>query len=94
MSLMKWRSWRVTACASLSGTVLALTCFLLSFTFEFLPTNLLLQDHKELHEEWKRQAYVDITLEKESDGCPQHYEILYQRPWNGTYDLCFQNSDN
>ena len=77
MYLKKWRSWRITACATISGTVLALTCFILSFTLEFLPTNVLLQDHKELLDEWSSLPYIDIRLEKESDGCPRHYEILY-----------------
>ena len=77
-------------------TVISLTlCLLLvicNFGFALMlksmPTQLFLHEHKQLMDDWMTQPFVDIVLESEAAGCPQGYEPLLHRVWNGTYDIC------
>ena len=76
------------------GLLLSLIAFIVFFKLEFLPTNIILYEHKTMYHDWQTSPYVDIVIEPHNFGCPDDYEVLFSRPWNGTYDLCVIDEDN
>lgn len=60
----------------------------LAGTLKSMPTQLFLHEHQTLINDWTTQPFVDITLEDSKNGCPEGYEPLFHRMWNGTYDIC------
>ena len=56
------------------------------------PADNYLAEHKQLVEDWTTQPYIDIKLVDHSLGCPNDYEPLLSRKWNGTYDVCVEDS--
>ena len=55
-----------------------------------VPTFLYLQEHKQLVSDWTTQPYVDVVVLDSSQECPEDYEYLFFRPWNGTHTLCVE----
>ena len=83
-----YASWRCAAFCMPIGLFLSISAFILVFTLDFLPTNVILQEHLTMYNDWKAQPYIDILLEKHELGCPSEYEALFWRPWNGTQNIC------
>ena len=59
-----------------------------TFNRESGTSVLYLAEHKQLLDDWTTRPYVDIMVTKSVDGCPEDYEPLFYRNWNGTYDVC------
>ena len=76
------------------GLLLSLIAFVVVFKLEFLPTNVILYEHKTMYNDWQASPYIDIVIEPHDFGCPDDYEVLFSRPWNGTYDLCVTDEKN
>lgn len=60
-----------------------------------------LWEHKVLVEDWSTQPYVDIKIVEakvnsvtgfEENSCPEEYEIVISRDWQGTKDLCLNET--
>ena len=72
---------------------LSITIFNISVikNLKSLPTEMYLQEHKQLLDDWESRPFIDIVIEPE---CPINYEPLLYRMWEGTYDLCILNKPN
>lgn len=50
--MTEYLSWRYLAIVSLIGLILSLCAFILVFTLEFLPTNVILYEHFTMFKDW------------------------------------------
>jgi len=54
----------------------------------------LLQEHKQLYEDWTTKPFVDVAVKNLKDGCPRGWEPMFTRTWNGTHDICYERDVN
>ena len=52
----------------------------------------ILQEHKVLIQDWTTQPFVDVLISHVAVGCPDQYEPLFDRMWNGTNPMCFSEN--
>ena len=74
--------------ALLIALVLCILNLLVSRDLSPMPTELYLQGHKQLVDDWQSLPFVDIGLTNAKEGCPAGYEPMISREWPGTYDTC------
>jgi len=74
--------------------VLSFALFVISQAMTGLPTFLYLYEHKQLIDDWTTQPYVDIVVVESVQGCPDGYEALFYRNWNGTHELCVEHEQD
>jgi len=60
----------------------------LDLKYKNYPEAIYLAEHKQLVEDWTTRPYVDIQLIDATLGCPNDYEPLFGRMWNGTNTVC------
>ena len=53
MKLMDYSSWRWAVCSISTGLFLSLIAFVVVFKLEFLPTNVILYEHKTMYNDWQ-----------------------------------------
>ena len=46
-----------------------------------------------MYDDWTNQPFVDIVLERSDLGCPNGFEPLFHRMWNGTHDICLDGTN-
>ena len=74
--------------ALMIALVLCILNLLVSRDLSPMPTDLYLQGHKQLVDDWQSLPFVDIGLTSAKEGCPSGYETMISREWPGTYDTC------
>ena len=89
--LSKYEQFHISLCTLIIALVLSIVTLMIAAGSVGIPSFLYLQEHKQLIDDWTTQPYVDIVVRLESEGCPEDYEALIFRPWNGTHELCVES---
>ena len=74
----------------INGLVLTAFCLICATFPKTPPTNLYLQEHKQMFEDFTSYPFIDMLLIEQEQGCPEDYEAIFNRVWNGTTDVCFE----
>ena len=90
VSMRDYSSFTYSICFLISGLILTIGGIVPSIFPTSEPTNVILYEHKQLYDDWTSQPFVDIVLEYKTVGCPDGYEHIFHRPWNGTHDVCVE----
>ena len=73
---------------SLFCCILLTVCnILLASGLKSTPTELYLYEHKQLVEDWEALPFIDIKISSD-ENCPEGFEPLFNKVWNGTRSVC------
>lgn len=86
--MSQYSTCKLSMMALLIALVLCILNLLVSRDLSPMPTELYLQGHKQLVDDWQSLPFVDIGLTNAKEGCPAGYEPMISREWPGTYDTC------
>lgn len=92
--VMNPKSYIWTICSLGCGLLLVVFGLILSFLPANVETNVLLYEHRQLFDDWTTQPFTDILVVDANFGCPDEYEPLFYKVWNGTKEFCFSMAPN
>ena len=83
-----------TICSLGCGLLLVVFGLILSFLPASVETNVLLYEHQQLFDDWTTKPFTDIVVVDADIGCPNDYEPLFYKVWNGTKEFCSNITPN
>lgn len=84
-----YSTFKLSALALVFSVIICIGNLIWVYQIGTFETELYLDEHRQLKEDWESLPYVDIILVDDSEnGCPLNYEPLIKRTWPGTYDTC------
>lgn len=91
--MKQYNSYYVSLCCLMVGLICAIAALIVAVYPSTVETNVVLYEHRQLYDDWLVQPFIDVILhDARYKECPDNYEPIIYRAWNGTHDVCFQES--